>query len=242
MKHLATWAMLIITTFFHNTVSAEPQTSCRANISSRYIGGTGDVLDNRPVIQGSCNIAFSNGVFVTPWVSQSLVAPGIGTRSGNEFDVTIGWSGKISDRITLGPSLAYYDLAKPKLFHGTKGDILSPSFRLDYAIDPTLTAYVLFEHVHGMGWDLQGNIVSLGMKSAAWPIAINTRIIHNDSIGRSGNLWQLSLEKQDPFTVAGGLKVAPAVDLRIPIGSYGKEQDGISGRNATITFSMNFSW
>jgi hypothetical protein len=128
MKHLAIWVMLIVTTLFQCIASAEPSTTCQANISSRYIGGTGDILDNKPVIQGSCSVAFPNGVFVTPWVSQSFATPGISTRTGNEFDITVGWSGKISDRITLGPSLGYYDRADPKIFHGIKGDILSPSF------------------------------------------------------------------------------------------------------------------
>lgn len=232
----------IVFGFFFFSLAAWADTTCQVSVLSRYIGGTGDILDDRPVMQWFCDFPLGNSFYINSWVSQSFVSPGISKRLGNEFDLTLGWSGKISDSVSINPYLGYYDRASPKLFSGTNGDILSPSFRINYTATSDLTSYLLIEHMRGLGWELQGNILSIGMRYTNLPVAIDIRIIHNDHLGRSGNLWRLTLEPRSSTLVLGNLKLSPEFTFRKPLGSYGEERDGVSGRKTTIVFGINARW
>jgi hypothetical protein len=102
---------------------ASPVVTFSSKVFSKYVGDTGVVFYDRPVIQSELNVSLPKGFYANIWYSMSLAHAGLDTNDGNEFDPTIGWSGDIAG-ITLDAGMTYFDLRPVGTFG--RGDVWQP--------------------------------------------------------------------------------------------------------------------
>src|SRR3989338_72784 len=126
---------------------------CEVGLYSSYINGSGKKLglNHEPVIQGSCTFSAANGLYVSPWFSQAPSNPGLSKSSANEFDLTFGWAGKVSERLSANVYASYYDLTNDNMFDGTNGDMVNSGGVLRYSITSNTSVYGSVDGYHGIG-------------------------------------------------------------------------------------------
>lgn len=153
---------------------APPTVTFSSKYFSKYVGDTGVVLYDRPVIQNELNISLPNGFYANLWYSMSLANAGLNTNDGNEFDPTLGWCGEVAG-ITLDAGLSYFDLRPMGTFG--RGDVwqsyaeVSKEFSLHEAHD--LAPYSRVEYgipAHGNAREDKGLHVHSGLRHT-WRMA-----------------------------------------------------------------------
>lgn len=158
------------------------ETNFSSKIFSKYVGDTGTVFYNHPVVQNDLTISHKSGMYFDLWVSTSLKNAGVSTNYGNEIDYTIGWAGELSG-IGIDAGVSYWDIVtlfkmpeddiiQPylelnKKFNVIEGHVFTPSIRVEYAIPARgndASSKVL--HIHSAlkhGWEISKE-VSLSQK------------------------------------------------------------------------------
>lgn len=216
---VATLAMCLSQTAFAQAV-------CNVGVYSKYIGGTGGVPDDRPVVQGDCTKMFGS-MYANAWFSQSLRDPGLAKTYGNEFDFTLGWGNKISDRWSVDIHTAYYDMANPKLLHGTNGDLADIGGSLKYHMSEATSVYTHVEYYYGLGQNgfPNGGKIGVGVHTSfADMVNVNGAIYHNTFLGH-GEFLKLSIEPSASVWKFAGGSVRPNVTFWKPLGNYNKDFD-----------------
>ena len=107
--------------------------SFSSRIYSKYVGDTGVVFYDRPVVQSEINVSLSKGFYVNLWYSMSLAHAGLDTNDGNEFDPTLGWSGDVAG-FTLDTGITYFDIRPVGSFG--RGDVWQPYLEFSKELVP----------------------------------------------------------------------------------------------------------
>lgn len=133
---------------------APPVVTFSSKYYSKFVGDTGTVSYDRPVIQNELNVSLPKGFYANLWYSMSLAHMGLDTNDGNEFDPTIGWSGDVAG-VTLDAGITYFDILPVGTFG--RGDVWQPyvEFNKEFALNKAhgITPYVKTEY----GIPVQGN-------------------------------------------------------------------------------------
>lgn len=149
MKHRIAINMIsAICTIFIASVCYAEETEKAASVVTfstkyynKYIGDTGVLFYDRPVIQNELNVSLPRGFYANIWYSTSLAHSGLNTNDGNEFDPTLGWCGDVAG-VTLDTGITYFDIRAVGTFG--RGDVWQPYVELSkelelnkaYAITP----------------------------------------------------------------------------------------------------------
>ncbi len=136
--------MVLLTTLFaiftsglcyaEETEKALPVVTFSSKYYSKYVGDTGVVFYDRPVIQSEINVTLPKGLYANLWYSTSLANAGMNTNDGNEFDPTVGWCGDVAG-ITLDTGLTYFNIRPVGTFG--RGDVWQPyiEFSKEFALN-----------------------------------------------------------------------------------------------------------
>jgi hypothetical protein len=76
--------------FAEEAEKTSPTVTFSSKIYNKYVGDTGVVFYDRPVVQSEINVSMPKGFYVNLWYSMSLAHAGLDTNDGNEFDPTLG--------------------------------------------------------------------------------------------------------------------------------------------------------
>lgn len=103
-------------------------TTIEASVHSGYLSPFGALYSRNPILQTSYTLALCNGVYANLWHSLDLKAgPNIG--SGDEIDMTLGWSGNIgSSGFSLDLGAVHYNV--PPLSRVGREDYIAPYLEL----------------------------------------------------------------------------------------------------------------
>lgn len=98
------------------------------------------------------------------WTGQSADDPGRDGTYANEFDLWANWSHVWGDHFVLSVGVAYFDLAAPRLFSGTGGDLVELEVELAWPFEH-LTSYVILDNYFEIaGNDGDGFVVRAGIR------------------------------------------------------------------------------
>ncbi|MEI6213711.1 MAG: TorF family putative porin [Desulfuromonadales bacterium] len=127
-------AALMGVCYAEETEKPSPVVTFSSKYFTKYVGDTGVVFYDRPVVQSEINVALTKGFYVNLWYSMSLAHSGLDTNDGNEFDPTIGWSGDLAG-ITLDAGITYFDIRPVGTFG--RGDVWQPylEFYKEFALN-----------------------------------------------------------------------------------------------------------
>lgn len=96
----------------------QPKFSVAIGIEGSKVVGNGKRVFDGPIITGTGDIVFPNGVFLEFWGSKAQD----GSPLADEVDYTLGWSGIISHGINLAAGVSYFDIGEIGTTKG--GDIV----------------------------------------------------------------------------------------------------------------------
>jgi hypothetical protein len=216
-----------------------------AKVLNQYVGDTGVVNYNRPVLQNDLTITHvSSGVYLDIWQSISLSRSGVSSNYGNELEYFIGWSGEIFG-IGADAGIGYFDLIT--LFNMPKGDVIQPYIELNKKAElgghHTLIPYVRVEYgipAKGNAKEFKGLYVYNGLKHG-WQIteyiSVNQKavIIFDDGAYGADRAWVGAYEISSSYRIIEWL----AFDLSGKvIAPFTKTTDG---RKAQFIGSSGFS-
>lgn len=213
--------MLLVALFAVASSANAQGVTCGLGLYNKYVVGTGVVADAKPVVQGNCTWTAANGFYVDGWFSQSLRDPGRDARFGNEFDVTIGHAGKIGERWSYDAHLAYYDLANPRVFAGTNGDLVNSGGTLRYHASGKTSVYANVEYYDGIGSRglKAGWRTGIGGRTVLGPVVVDAVHYTVNFLGH-GRIVKLSLEPDKPIAKIGNGEIRPVLMYYQPIGRY----------------------
>jgi hypothetical protein len=92
---------LILAIGFAQTVRADetsswtPSVSLQSLVASKYVGGSGAVCDDQPVLQADLFLGFKNGLYVDLWNSAPIQGQIYNETFATEQDFTLGWNGSL---------------------------------------------------------------------------------------------------------------------------------------------------
>lgn len=109
--------------FAEEAEKAAPVVTFSSAIYNKYVGDTGIVFYDRPVVQNEITVSLPKGFYANLWYSMSLAHSGLDTNDGNEFDPTLGWSGELAE-ITIDAGITYFDIRPVGTFD--RGDVWQP--------------------------------------------------------------------------------------------------------------------
>jgi hypothetical protein len=143
-----------VVSYAEESEKASPVVTFSSKSSNKYVGDTGVVFYDRPVIQNELNVTLPRGFYANLWYSMALANAGWNTNDGNEFDPTIGWSGDVAG-VTLDTGITYFDIRPVGTFG--RGDVWQPYLELGKEFAPvkahTITPYIKTEY----GSPVKGN-------------------------------------------------------------------------------------
>src|SRR4051812_45466573 len=92
-------------------------------VTDKYLGfSTGNVLSDHPAVQTDWFTSFHNGFYADMFNSRSLKGSWDDGSLANELDYGLGWTGSVSEGLSLNIGVFYFD--EPKVFALGAGDIL----------------------------------------------------------------------------------------------------------------------
>lgn len=219
--------------------TAIAQTACDLGVYSKYIAGIGGVADDHPVVQGQCTKTFANGTYVNGWFSESLRDPGLSKTYGNEIDLTLGWTGDISDKWSVDVHTAYYDMANPRLLKGTNGDLTDIGGSLHYRVSKATSIYANVEYYYGLGQNgfPNGGKAGVGVRTSfADMVNVDAAVYRNNHFLGSGEFLKLSIEPSAPVWKFAGGQVRPNISVWKPLGKYNEDFD------PQVMVSLRIDW
>lgn len=155
--------------------------------ASQYLVDSGFIAGNRG--EGIFSLGFVAAFgdwFFGWWLGQSEDDPGLDESYANEFDVFAGWAHAFGEHFELEASLSYYDLAVPRMFSGTAGDLVVIELEASWPYEH-ITPYVAYSRYFEIAGDVgDGNVFQAGVRGhwggdeAWWDIDLSAG--HNDGV------------------------------------------------------------
>lgn len=226
MKKMCVWIVVLAVVFLSGG-NAFAEVTGNIGVYSQYVSGTGTVADSRPVTQGKITKTFSSGLYLTGWFSQSLSNPGWDKTYGNEIDITLGWSGKITEKWHLDVHTAYYDLANDKLLKGSNGDLGDVGGTLRHYVNETTSLYSNAEYYYGLGSRgfSNGWKAGLGVQTVIMNMVLIDGILYHNEFCGYGEFAKITAETSKPIIKIIGGELRPTITWWQPLGKYKKEKD-----------------
>lgn len=195
--------------------------SLRSMYGTQFLDpGTGYVVYDRPVVQSDLEIGLPLGFRVNILNSKSLNG-GWGETFGDEMDYTLGWKGKVIEKIGLDVSVTFLD--ELHLFQLGEDDLLYTRLHLSYTLNEWKFSaiwenYTTISSGHLTGGELLGAGISREFALVGEWLALevetatlyNTGALHRDGFFQRG-MVSLGWEITEGLTV-----IAPRVDFYIP--------------------------
>ncbi|WP_374409020.1 TorF family putative porin [Pelagerythrobacter sp.] len=194
-----------------------------------------------PAIQGGIDIAHESGFYVGTWGS-SIDDGGTDLLGDMEFDIYGGWSGEVSDGVTVDVGLLYYIYPTEDL--GANTDYFEPYASIGFTLGPaeaTVGAAYAFDQ-SALGDDDNLYIYTdLGVGIPNTPISLSAHLGYTDGVlappllagtgDDSGLDWSIGASA----TVLGGLEVGVSY-----VGVEGPSIDSFTDDAVVATLGMSF--
>ena len=194
-----------------------------------------------PAIQGGIDLAHESGFYAGTWAS-SIDDGGTDLLGDVELDIYAGWSGEVSDGLTLDAGLLYYIYPTEDL--GFDTDYFEPYASLAFTLGPaeaTVGAAYAFDQDALGGNDNLYVYTDLGVGVPNTPISLSAHLGYTDGVlappllagtgDDSGLDWSLGASA----TVLGGLELGVSY-----VGVEGPSIDGFTDDTVVGTLSMSF--
>lgn len=194
-----------------------------------------------PAIQGGIDLAHESGFYAGTWAS-SIDDGGTDLLGDVELDIYAGWSGEVSDGLTLDAGLLYYIYPTEDL--GFDTDYFEPYASLAFTLGPaeaTVGAAYAFDQDALGGNDNLYVYTDLGVGVPNTPISLSGHLGYTDGVlappllagagDDSGLDWSLGASA----TVLGGLELGVSY-----VGVEGPSIDGFTDDTVVGTLSMSF--
>lgn len=122
--------------------NADFTANASVGFANKYVGPSGNMYKDSPVIQPSLTVAYKNGLYASAWGSL-----GICEGLSDEVDYLLGWAGKVGG-LDADIGAGYYDFTK--MFHGRSGNAWAVYGKVSHDIElpgfgGTMTPYVRLE-------------------------------------------------------------------------------------------------
>lgn len=206
---------------------APPVVTFSSKYFSKYVGDTGVVFYDKPVVQSEINVSLPKGFYANLWYSTSLVHSGLNTNDGNEFDPTLGWSGDVAG-VTLDAGITYFDIRPVGTFG--RGDVWQPyiEFSKEFARDMSphaITPYAKAEYgipVQGNSRDDKGLHVHSGFRHV-WHVAApldlkqQADFVFDDGAFGYSRAWVYSHTLAAAYTVTDWLSLELGGKVYVPL-------------------------
>jgi len=194
-----------------------------------------------PAIQGGIDLAHESGFYVGTWAS-SIDDGGTDLLGDVELDVYAGWTGKVSEGLTLDAGLLYYIYPTKDL--GADTDYLEPYASLGFTLGPAEAtvgaAYAFDQDALGDNDNLYV-YTDLGVGIPNTPLSVRAHLGYTDGVfappllagagDDSGLDWSLGASA----TVLGGLELGVSY-----VGVEGPSIDGLTDDTVVATLGMSF--
>lgn len=131
-----------------------------------------------PAVQGGVDVAHESGFYVGTWASSIDGGPAYGEL---EFDIYGGWSGEVSDGVTLDVGLLYYLYPAEEL--GLDTDYLEPYASIGFSLgdaEATVGVAYAFEQDSLGGDDNLYVYTDLGYSIPDTPVSLSAHIGYTD--------------------------------------------------------------
>jgi hypothetical protein len=212
--------------FAEETEKTPPTITFSSKYYSTYVGDTGVVFYDRPVVQNEINVSLPKGFYANLWYSTSLARAGLNTNDGNEFDPTIGWSGEVAGG-TLDTGISYFDIRPVGTFG--RGDVWQPYIELskECALDKahTVAPYIKTEYgvpVQGNSREDKGLHVHGGLRhawqmTAAFGLKQQADFVFDDGAFAYSRLWVYSHALAVSYTLSDWLSLELGGRVYVPL-------------------------
>lgn len=107
--------------------------SISSKVWSKYLGATGSIVHNKPVLQTDIFVSLPKGFYFDIWHSMGLDDKKLSSNFGDEMDLTLGWTGSIGKKFYLDVGIAYYDCYP--LLRGKNYDAFAPYVEVGKSIE-----------------------------------------------------------------------------------------------------------
>jgi len=235
----------ILFTGFNAATADNLSVSVSSKVWSKYLGGTGRVALNKPVIQTDIFVSLPKGFYFDVWNSTGLDDSNLSSNFGDEIDWTVGWSGNVIEKTYLDVGLAYYDCYE--LFRSKEYDAFAPYIEVGRPIELDSHTLTPFGRVE---WNLPvDSLVNSGTYSYAgikhgWKISKNFLLKQKvDFLYDSGSFgvnsgWIGRYQGELSWQVFRVLSIEPiSLKARTPITSMpGHKTETSVGAGATLSF------
>lgn len=194
-----------------------------------------------PAIQGGIDIAHESGFYIGTWGS-SIDDGGTDLLGDMELDIYGGWSGEVSDGVTVDVGLLYYMYPTEGL--GADTDYFEPYASVGFTLGPaeaTVGAAYAFEQDALGGNDNLYLYTDFGVGIPNTPISLSAHLGYTDgqlappllagTTDDSGLDWSLGASA----TVLGGLDLGVSY-----VGVEGPSIDGFTDDAVVATLGMSF--
>jgi hypothetical protein len=229
-----------------NSVNAEDKLSVSITslVLSRYIGGAGSLVYDKPVLQSDIFISFPKSFYIDIWHSGDLAHGFASPNYGNEIDWTAGYApGFKWGQIDVGISF----IDEPKLFRFKKGEEYAAPYAevrrgIGLGKRHTLIPYVRTELIlpMTMKWEGREERYFLGTrhqwKVASWLI-LKSNLVLVHSRANEGVMGRYDLFVNWPITKKITL-ITPAIKTALPISGVAKSHHSEIAVGGGITFNF----
>lgn len=220
------------------------EVSFSSEVFSRYVGDTGMVYYNNPVIQNELTIEHASGLYFDLWVSTSLKDAGKSTNYGNEINYTLGWSKEVSS-VTIDAGITYFDIIT--LLEMPEGDIVQPFVEIgksfEVAEGQTLTPSIKAEY----GIPARGNdVVSKGLHvhsalAHSWEVSEKFSLINKATLSYDDGAYGADRALIGAYNVSPSYKVASWLSLDGSVELIGPLTHVDDGREAEFVLSVGLT-
>lgn len=239
-------AVLLFVTVAPN-LQAEERVIVSTKVLSRYVGSSGLLAHEKPVLQTDLYLLLPKGFYADLWHSVGLDGTSMSSDFGDEIDYTFGWTGGDVKGLGVDVGVTYLDLVD--LFDGRR-DLLYPYLEVNRKFPlfekSFFIPYVRVERYFPLASESfdGGTYLQAGMRHLWDPISLLTisqrvGVLYDDGAFGLGAGFVGQYNLNLGVNVAKGITLdVPTVKFTAPMSSFsdGRETQTVIGIGVTVRY------